>query len=152
MDKIVIVPFVASDMERIDIREEQKELRDAADFGYQSLTVYGQALKHLTYKDYAYTALGEKGIYAVGGIIQMWEGSYEVWSMFSVHTNRAGLSLAKAIKKGINKIKKGRLQAYVDVDFTEAIRFIEWLGFEREATLKQYGLGGKDNYIYARIC
>ena len=43
-----------------------------------------------------------------------------------------------------------RAQAYIEIDFPEAIRFIQYLGFERESLMKNF-VGNKDAFLYARI-
>jgi RimJ/RimL family protein N-acetyltransferase len=45
-------------------------------------------------------------------------------------------------------IKRG--QAYVDVNFPEAIRLVEHLGFERESIMKRF-IGDGDAAMYARF-
>ena len=43
-----------------------------------------------------------------------------------------------------------RLQAYVEMDFPEAICMIQHLGFEKESIMKNF-IGDKDASLYARI-
>ena len=43
-----------------------------------------------------------------------------------------------------------RLQAYVEVDFPEAIRMVEHLGFEQESIMKNF-VGDKDAAMFVRI-
>ena len=43
-----------------------------------------------------------------------------------------------------------RLQAYVELDFPEAIRMVQHLGFEKESIMKSF-VGDKDASLYVRI-
>lgn len=44
-----------------------------------------------------------------------------------------------------------RVQATTHRQFERGRRFLEWLGFEREGVLRNYGPDGSDHIIYARI-
>ena len=43
-----------------------------------------------------------------------------------------------------------RLQAYVECDFTEAIRMVRHLGFKKESIMKNF-MGDKDAFLYVRL-
>jgi len=43
-----------------------------------------------------------------------------------------------------------RLQAYVQMDFPEAIRMVQHLGFEKESIMKNF-VGDKDALLYVRV-
>lgn len=43
-----------------------------------------------------------------------------------------------------------RLQAYVECDFTQAIRMVEHLKFKKESIMKNF-MGDEDAYMYVRI-
>lgn len=43
-----------------------------------------------------------------------------------------------------------RLQAYVECDFTEAIRMVQHLGFKKESIMKNF-MGDRDAFMYVRI-
>lgn len=43
-----------------------------------------------------------------------------------------------------------RLQAYVECDFTEAIRLVQHLGFTKESIMEKF-MGEKDAFMYKRI-
>ncbi len=43
-----------------------------------------------------------------------------------------------------------RLQAYVQCDFTEAIRMVQHLGFKKESIMEKF-MGDRDAFMYVRI-
>ncbi len=43
-----------------------------------------------------------------------------------------------------------RVEAYVDPEFPQAIKWAEMLGFEREGLMKRFTPSGQDQYLYAR--
>jgi RimJ/RimL family protein N-acetyltransferase len=44
-----------------------------------------------------------------------------------------------------------RIQASVHTNDQQAIRYVEWLGFENEGLMKKYGPDGSDYYRFARV-
>lgn len=63
----------------------------------------------------------------------------------------------RVIKEFMDKLADSQglrhLQAYIEVDFPEAIRMAEHLGFRRECRMRQFTgeNGEKDAYLYVRI-
>ncbi len=52
------------------------------------------------------------------------------------------------------RIKKGgytRVQAFGDTEEEDSNRFIKWLGFEFEGTVRSYGFLGEDYHVYSII-
>jgi RimJ/RimL family protein N-acetyltransferase len=44
-----------------------------------------------------------------------------------------------------------RIQASVHTRDKQAIRYVEWLGFENEGLMKKFGPDGSDYYRFARV-
>jgi RimJ/RimL family protein N-acetyltransferase len=44
-----------------------------------------------------------------------------------------------------------RIQASVHANDKQAIRYVEWLGFENEGLMKKFGPDGSDYYRFARV-
>ena len=51
----------------------------------------------------------------------------------------------------IEENKLTRVQASVHVDDKQAVRYVEWLGFENEGLMKKFGPDGSDYYRFARV-
>ena len=103
----------------------------------------------------AYTArLGGRVVFC-GGIFILWEGVGEIWSIVD---ERAG-HLAKEIyvwqkqllETEVNTRNFNRLQAHVAKKWVSACKFVEHLGFMKEAVLRKYGIDGDDYILYGRV-
>ena len=91
----------------------------------------------------------------IAGMRPMWRGVAEAWAVTDSEIDRAGYRIARAAKESIsiemffNDIT--RLQCVVNVNNSQAMRFAEWLGFEREGDLVKFGPEGDDYVIRAII-
>ena len=89
------------------------------------------------------------------GVIEMWPGVARAWSLFSEvlieeHPRLLGLHAHKDLRKA-DGLGLRRIEATTDVNSEESWKFLEWLGFEREALMRKYGPSGEDMYLYARV-
>jgi len=88
------------------------------------------------------------------GICQIWEGMGEAWLIASDRVKQNGLVFARAVRRGllsiINTRNYHRVQTTVDNSFPEAIRFIEFLGFQKEGLMKAYSADKKDYWMYSK--
>ena len=88
------------------------------------------------------------------GIHHFWHGTGEVWALFSplarryLETPRFAKQLLELY---VARFGYERLQAVVNPDWPEAVRFIELLGFEKETLMKKYGPNGVDMVLYAWV-
>jgi hypothetical protein len=101
----------------------------------------------------SYTYIEDDKVLACGGAIKLWDGMAEAWFTLADDMDLPVFTICKAVKEYIDSLIGNpyrRLQATVKRSDEKAIRFIEWLGFEREGLLLQYGVEGADYYIYAR--
>jgi RimJ/RimL family protein N-acetyltransferase len=93
-------------------------------------------------------------ILAITGLGIVIPGMAEIWSITGVAANKFKLMFASAsvliIDFWINKHNLHRLQANVYSKHTDAIKLIEWLGFEYEGTMKKFGFIKENFYLYAR--
>ena len=104
--------------------------------------------------DYCYTLEHEGEPLGIGGFRLI--NLTTAWCWLDM-TDRAGSHIIPAyrvIKERIDIFVKEhgikRLQAYVELDFPEAIRMVQHLGFEKESIMKSF-VGDKDASLYARI-
>ena len=95
----------------------------------------------------------EQGVLCLCGCIIRWRGVGEIWLKLVRVSQLKSLikELRRLLQLGAKKFDIRRLHAFVDADFDKGIRFIEFLGFEREGLLKRFSYYGKDQYIYARL-
>jgi len=106
-------------------------------------------------KSIAYTLLYDDKILCCGGVCFYREGFGEAWILCSHGVEDHPLITVRAVKNVIEDIMKfcqvHRVQATVRCDWDRAQKFIEFLGFQKEGTLRQYGPDRSDYYMYSRI-
>lgn len=108
--------------------------------------------------EYCFTAIFEGHIVGVGGLVIHWKGVAEVWLILTADCEKKGLHGLVALHAIRDKMEEllevnniRRAQATVRTDFPQAIKMIEFFGFEREGLLRQYCPDGADAFRYARI-
>ena len=91
---------------------------------------------------------------AMIGLIPRHPGVARVWTWFSDEAGSHMLSLTKIARELIAYsfgLGFKRLDAEIDCANDQNIRWAEMLGFEREATMKNYGLHGNGDYYLYRM-
>ncbi len=106
----------------------------------------------------AYTIIFNDKIVGVGGAIILWEGVGEFWLMLTKDCQREGLfgivaldSVKKKVEEIIEEYKIRRAQCTVRVDFPQARKMVEFLGFKQEGLQRNYTPDSCDVWMYARI-
>lgn len=104
--------------------------------------------------DYCFTLEHEGGVLGIGGFRLI--NTTTAWAWLDM-THLAGSHIIvcyRVIKEWTDLFVKEhgikRLQAYVEVDFEEAIRTVKHLGFEEESIMKNF-MGDKDAFMYRRL-
>lgn len=103
----------------------------------------------------AYTVVDPEGrVVFCAGIHHFWHGTGELWGLFSPLAGRY-LETPKFAKQllelGARQLGYERIQAVVNPEWPEAVRFIELLGFKKETAMKKYGPNGVDMALYAWV-
>ena len=105
-----------------------------------------------------YTVIFESEIVAVGGLQVKWKGVGLLWLILTARCRKKGVFgflALDAIKLKMDELIKDnnlwRAEANVRVDFPAAIKMIEWFGFEKEGTMKQYAPDRTDMILYSKI-
>ena len=107
------------------------------------------------HKGCSFTGFTEDKIIGCAGILPIWEGLGHAWVVMGKDYKKHRIWIHKQVQDMFFKIAVGkkfrRVQANVQCDFYDAVRWIEALGFEPESILRQYGPDGKDHYMYTRF-
>lgn len=103
----------------------------------------------------AFTVVDEQDrVVFCAGVHHFWHGTGELWGLFSPLAKEylETPTFAKELL-GLGVIRFGyeRLQAVVNPEWPEAVKFIELLGFRKEADMKKYGPNGVDMALYAWV-
>jgi hypothetical protein len=93
-------------------------------------------------------------IVACGGVVVYWAGTAELWMTLDVEGGKLP-ALAIAIRSQANKwvedLGLTRIQSTVASEWEAGIRFLEWIGMEKEAVLRKFGPDQIDQFLYARV-
>jgi hypothetical protein len=103
----------------------------------------------------AYTVVDPGGaVVFCAGVHHFWHGTGELWGLFSplAKTYLETPAFAKQLLEvGVARFGYERLQAVVNPEWTEAVRFIKLLEFKKEVDMKKYGPNGVDMTLYAWV-
>lgn len=138
-----IVPFRAEHIEQLQIENKDHLVYKIPHL----LTIYEQL-------ETSHTYIHEGEILCCAGIIPYWEGVGEAWFVIPDDIDKAKVRICSTVKRYLDNVLDThyrRIQATARADNEKAIRFLEWLGFKREALLEKYGIEGDDYYLYARL-
>ena len=139
----------------LELPEEQRHLFGVVHSGEEVLK-YGQALVDYASEaddgtTCAWTATVGDTVIGCGGIVTSRPNVGEAWTLLSDEFRKYAHRCAPEIKRQAAQSTHLRVFALIDVGFERAERFIQWIGFEHEGTLKRSGTNGQDQEIYARI-
>ena len=102
-----------------------------------------------------YSLKNGETIVACAGVSIMWKGVAEGWLIMSRHAYKYPVSIARyteGLFDGImerNELR--RIQASVNCNDVKSVKFADWLGFEYEGIMKNFGPDGADYFRYARV-
>ena len=102
----------------------------------------------------AFTLEDDDEILAVGGAHIMWPGVAEAWVLVSPSGKQHGRLFARYAKRRFEGMLKEndirRMQATIHVTDEPAMRFVEWLGFEKEFLIDCMQNAGLKN-LYSEV-
>ena len=128
------------------------------DFKIEDLSLLGLSDKELNiyeavkFTDPCWTVFHNEEVVFCGGVQEIMPKVGEAWLMFSV-TGKDYINSFKTAKKLLNQAKSkfNRVQATADPINRIYSRFLEYLGFIYEGTLRRYGVNGQDMRMYSII-
>lgn len=150
-----IIKFKPHHLLLLDLQEEQKHFFNNIKTSEQ-LIQYGKILLDGAAdtddnKTCAWTAIVGDEIIGCGGILRVQEHVGEAWILIGKKFKKYAHRLVSEIKRQIAITGLVRVYSLIDLGFDRAERFIQWMGFEYEGTMKKSGTSGQDQKIYARI-
>ena len=132
-------------------------LRDATQEDYEYIASHsisrGLCGKGPDQIDYIYTLEIDDVIMGIGGFRILNLATAYVWIDLSHDAAHHTLTLVKTLKATmasfVEEHKLRRLESHVSVDFPEAIRLLQHMGFTRECVIKNY-MPDSDAFLYKR--
>jgi len=105
-----------------------------------------------SFKGQAYTIKDNGRVVGCAGIVELWPGVGEAWTVLSKDLKGNPFFLHRKtyriMRNLINKFKYHRLQAIVCPGDSIATKWIERLGFKKESIMKRFGADGSDHAMY----
>ncbi len=103
----------------------------------------------------ATTIIHDGVILGIIAFVPLWSGVYDVWTLASTHIHTYKMTYFKLLKRGIkiytDLLQIRRLQGTIRADVDFATKWIQYLGFEKEAIMEGYGPSGEAHYMFARV-
>lgn len=101
----------------------------------------------------AYAAVDEDGVFALGGIQDVWDGRGMCWALLAEDSGSRLVVLTRAIRRYLDGLHYRRLEMYVDAQFAAGRRWAEMLGFDNETPQAMAGFlpNGNAAYMYGRV-
>jgi hypothetical protein len=137
-----VVPFAAWHLDWLNLQATQRVLSPL-------LTMqYGQSLERA---GPCYSAFVGMDVIACAGIVEMWRGRAQVWSLLSEQMPRYRKAVHKAVKGFLDGYRVKRLECVIDPRSETAMRWATHLGFHVEHLMRAYTPEGDDQLMYVRI-
>lgn len=143
-----VVVFHPRHLEVAELREHERKLLTSLGDTKNRLETLMQNSKA------AGTFLQDGRIITCAGFVEINPGVAELWQLPSIYVAECRLSFAKTLKSYMENIVKTfkyhRLQTSCPADY-EHDRWMEFLGFTKEGTMKQYTHLKQDYSIFGRV-
>lgn len=142
-------------MRTIPFLREHLTLLEARDYEKMNVIPYVNSalLTVMETSGWSYTLAKDGRIVTCIGAIQLWPGVWEVWQIPSIYVPKYMKSYCRTIEgilnMGVEKEKAWRLQTHSPADELHD-RWMKFIGFECEGTLKEYSRNKIDHRIWAR--
>ncbi len=143
---ITLLPFRTSHVE--DLRDPETEP------GLKALLPphYWRAMEE---SGTAFSAFCDGELLGCGGYYQPWAGSAHCWVWETPAAHKHPQGVHKLVKRAILLLERDkgiwRISCDVRCGNTRAERWVELLGFVKEATMRRFGPDGSDFSLYARV-
>ncbi len=139
----ILVPFVAEHLSDFKFRE---------DVDMEALIKTAVMVEN---RGPAFTGVCGGRVLGCGGIVPLWSGVGEAWSVFSDEISGHGFWLHRTVKRFIRDamlgMDLGRLQISVRTDSERNIKWAEKLGFHNEGRMPRYGHDGSDHFRFGLL-
>jgi len=140
-----VLPFNREHLNLLDAREYERE--------YLIPHLAEPFLERVELLPYCYSLIEDGRIITCIGCIPLWRGVLEAWQIPSVYVRQYLKGYCRTIKGLLDGAAERenvwRIQTFSPADALHD-RWMEFIGFEQEGTLKQYSRLGQDFRIWAR--
>lgn len=146
--QLEIVPFHPMHVALMELRQQER-------IYIEHLPDWDTRLRYMQVNGASFTALADGQVGASWGVIPMWAGVAEFWMLTSTLVEKHPTVCARVARTVIDSFATSegsrRVQIAVNASDPRALRFADFLQFEREGVLRAYGPDGSDYIMMARI-
>ncbi len=143
-----VVPFTADHAEDLQARNTS-----GATIGLNHIVK--EYLDAMALPGHGFSLVNNGHLIFSAGVYPVWKGLGEAWvipsDLIKPHRRQLVTYVREYLDRLVEENEYRRVQATVRADFDAGHRFIEFLGFQREAMLEAYGPDGADHVQYARL-
>jgi hypothetical protein len=136
------------DMLRINLRDIDARTGTDFDAGVKSAVAASERGEAFT------VTVGDEVLF-IGGMIPLFTGVAEVWSLTSEVVELYPIAFHKAVDKILSYwdslYKLHRIQCKVVWSHTRSREWLKRLGFQEEGLMRKYDAHGRDYYMYAKV-
>ncbi|WP_414464358.1 hypothetical protein [Hyphomicrobium sp. DY-1] len=102
---------------------------------------------------YSFSLFHDDGrIIAIGGLADNWPGRRTAWFAMSKHSGRHMTAITRATRNVLARVPSGeRVEATTCKGFAAGYRWLEMLGFEKEAECMKAYTPGQDHALFAMV-
>lgn len=136
-----IIPFVREHFEDIDVQEKQSIYSKEMNKDY---------LISLEKNSVAFSGLVNGKVIGIAGFLQLDVQRAIIFAILDKNSGEHFLAIHKAVRRFLELQPFPRIEAAIDCNFDQAVRWIEMLGFEKEGRMKKYFSNNNDAYLYSR--
>lgn len=142
----MLIPFTVEHLECMTVKADAKAVAASAGTREALVKLAGMGMSRTLISDSSGTVLG------VFGAVPTVPGVCEVFILASADQKRFPIIFAKSVRKELYTLKGKfrRIQAVSKNDDFHA-RWLSWLGFEKEGTMRRYGVDGEDMVMWGFV-
>lgn len=127
------------------------ELQSAQDYLLEIVPDGGIDLSPLVPHGLAWTGLVDDEVVAIGGVEPIWKDRALAFMFISSTAGPHFRSIHRHVYRFLENVPFRRVEANVDIGFSEGARWMKMLGFELEGYMRAYRPDGADMLLYARV-
>lgn len=146
-DDLQLKPLTVENGKNLKIRKEQYDFT-----GFDVINYIKVMQNHSTFS--CIVVYKDIPLFIVN-VIELWQGVGEIYLVVDENITKTfakcRLSVVKLIKNYLNSLGYARLQCSVKEDFKEGHKFVKFLGFEYEGTMRNYGPSHSNYLLYSRV-
>lgn len=140
----MLIPFAAEHLEHMAVKADAKAVAVAAGTREALVKLAGLGMSR--------TLMNGSVVLGVFGAVPTVPGVCEVFILASADQKRFPIIFAKTVRRELYTLKGKfrRTQAVSKNDEFHA-RWLSWLGFEKEGTMRKYGVDGEDMVMWGLV-